>query len=84
MLLLENVTIRMYGQLRCLQGNTGVRTVNPVVSNCTIPKVDKATANKMVDLSPAKSAPIEKTVETLDEIQCRQQFVWHTLKIPTY
>lgn len=70
-LLLENTELRIYGMLRCLQGSTGIRTVNPSDRDYTqyMPGPDSPN----IDLSPGKSVPIEKTVVSLRKDEGRQK-----------
>ncbi|XP_061169995.1 replication protein A 70 kDa DNA-binding subunit-like [Saccostrea echinata] len=70
-LLLENAELRIYGMLRCLQGSTGIRTVNPSDRDYTqyMPGPDSPN----IDLSPGKNAPKEKTVITLNKDEGRQK-----------
>lgn len=57
--------------LRCLQGNTGIRTVNPDKYNFT-DNIPTRISNSVVNLSPPKFLPVEKTVTTWNHGDGRQ------------
>lgn len=81
-LLLENVEMRIYGQMKCLQGNTGQRTVNPTQYNFSgkLPSTNAA-ASKLVNLSPPKTAPQMKTPQNLNRADGRQVVTTSITKI---
>lgn len=71
--LFEETILRVFGPLRCLQGYSGTRQVNPVDRNLTqylhVPGQPLGP-----DLSPARLPPRSHTLETLDDSSGRNIF----------
>lgn len=61
--LFENIIMRIFGQYRYLQANTGIRTINPPNRDFSHHMTNDK--QQVVNLSPEKNAAQKKTVDTL-------------------